>query len=92
VRADGDAKTEKSRRTLCLPVMAVDALRTHKKRQEEELLAAGSGTSTALSSLPGPVAPWTRLTFDGSLRLPARRRRSGSSGRRGNCDTRSCHS
>ena len=41
VRADGDTKTEKSRRTLGLPVMAVDALRAHKKRQEEELLAAG---------------------------------------------------
>jgi integrase len=41
VRADGDTKTEKSRRTLGLPQMAVDALRAHKKRQAEERNAAG---------------------------------------------------
>jgi integrase len=41
VRADGDTKTEKSRRTLGLPDMAVDALRAHQKRQAEERLAAG---------------------------------------------------
>ena len=40
VRADGDTKTEKSRRTLGLPEMAVDALRSHKRRQEEEQLAS----------------------------------------------------
>ena len=42
VRAHGDTKTEKSRRTLGLPQMAVDALRAHKKRQTEDCLAAGS--------------------------------------------------
>ena len=42
VRAHGDTKTEKSRRTLGLPQMAVDALRIHKERQVEERLAAGS--------------------------------------------------
>jgi integrase len=41
VRSGGDTKTEKSRRTLGLPMMAVDALRAHKARQEEERLAAG---------------------------------------------------
>jgi integrase len=41
VRSGGDTKTEKSRRTLGLPKMAVDALRAHKARQEEERLAAG---------------------------------------------------
>lgn len=41
VRADEETKTEKSRRTLGLPEMAVDALRAHKKRQQEEQLAAG---------------------------------------------------
>jgi integrase len=40
VRAGGDTKTQKSRRTLGLPAMAVDALQAHKKRQEEERLAA----------------------------------------------------
>jgi integrase len=43
VRAHGDTKTEKSRRTLALPEMAVDALRAHKKRQAGERLAAGAG-------------------------------------------------
>ena len=42
VRAHGDTKTEKSRRTLGLPEMAVDALRAHKKRQAVERLAAGA--------------------------------------------------
>ena len=41
VRSGGDTKTEKSRRTLGLPQMAVDALRAHKARQQEERLAAG---------------------------------------------------
>jgi integrase len=42
VRAHGDTKTEKSRRTLGLPEMAADALRAHKKRQAAERLAAGA--------------------------------------------------
>jgi integrase len=42
VRAHGDTKTEKSRRTLGLPEMAVDALRAHKKRQAGARLAAGA--------------------------------------------------
>ncbi len=41
VRADGDTKTEKSRRTLGLPQMAVDALKAHLHRQQEERHAAG---------------------------------------------------
>jgi integrase len=41
VRADGETKTEKSRRTLGLPQMAVDALRGHRERQETEQRAAG---------------------------------------------------
>jgi len=42
VRSHGDTKTEKSRRTLALPQMAVDALRVHKERQAEERLATGA--------------------------------------------------
>jgi len=42
VRAHEDTKTEKSRRTLGLPQMAVDALLAHKERQAEERLAAGA--------------------------------------------------
>lgn len=41
VRADGDTKTEKSRRTLELPGQAAEALRDHRTRQAKERLAAG---------------------------------------------------
>ena len=41
VRAHGDVKTEKSRRTLQLPQSAVAALKAHKARQAEERLKAG---------------------------------------------------
>jgi integrase len=41
VRAHGDTKTEKSRRTLALPRMAIDALQTHKRRQEQDRHTAG---------------------------------------------------
>jgi integrase len=42
VRAHGDTKTEKSRRTLRLPTLAVDALREHRVRQAERRLFAGA--------------------------------------------------
>ncbi len=42
VRSHGDTKTEKSRRTLGLPQMAVDALRVHKERQAEDRQTAGA--------------------------------------------------
>ncbi len=41
VRAHGDVKTEKSRRTLQLPQSVVTALRSHKARQAEDRLEAG---------------------------------------------------
>ena len=41
VRAHGDTKTEKSRRTLALPRMAVDALRLHRQRQDQDRCIAG---------------------------------------------------
>jgi integrase len=41
VRANGDTKTEKSRRTLELPAQAAEALREHRTRQARERLAAG---------------------------------------------------
>jgi integrase len=40
VRSHGDTKTEKSRRTLALPEMAVNALWAHKERQASERAAA----------------------------------------------------
>jgi len=41
VRAHGDTKTKKSRRTLALPPQAVTALRAHKAQQARDRLAAG---------------------------------------------------
>lgn len=41
VRANGDTKTQKSRRTLELPTEAAEALREHRARQAKERLAAG---------------------------------------------------
>ena len=41
VRAHGDTKTEKSKRTLRLPERAVTALREHRARQAEQRLLAG---------------------------------------------------
>jgi integrase len=42
VRSHGDTKTEKSRRTLALPQMAVDALQVQKERQAADRHAAGA--------------------------------------------------
>jgi integrase len=42
VRAHGDTKTDKSRRTLALPQMAADALHAHKQQQAADRRAAGS--------------------------------------------------
>lgn len=41
VRAHGDTKIQKSRRTLALPERAVEALREHRGRQTEQRLLAG---------------------------------------------------
>jgi integrase len=42
VRAHGDTKTERSKRTLALPGFVADALREHRARQTAERLRAGS--------------------------------------------------
>ncbi len=42
IRSHGDTKTDKSRRTLAQPRMAVDALRAHKQRQAAHLQTAGA--------------------------------------------------
>ncbi len=41
VRAHGDVKTEKSRCTLALPKLAVDALKIQKEQQAEDRMIAG---------------------------------------------------
>ena len=77
VRAHGDTKTEKSRRTLALPEMAVNALWAHKERQAGERAAADlNGASVILSFPRGRVLPWTRLTSGGSSGPPAKPPRS----------------
>ncbi|WUR62253.1 site-specific integrase [Micromonospora chokoriensis] len=51
VRADGDTKTKKSRRTLALPARCVTALTTHHERQGQpaaDRLVFASATGTAL--------------------------------------------
>jgi integrase len=91
VRAHGDTKTEKSRRTLGLPEIAVDALRAHKKRQAEERLAAGAQwndqdlvfctrTGSALD------AANVRREFRGACKAAG----IGGAGRRGSCVIHSC--
>ncbi len=42
VRSHGDVKTRKSRHTLRLPVVVVDALKAHKAKQAEDRLLAGA--------------------------------------------------
>jgi integrase len=42
VRSHGDVKTQKSRRTLRLPMAAIEALRVHKIKQAEDILLAGA--------------------------------------------------
>ena len=92
VRSHGDTKTEKSRRTLALPEMAVDALWAHRERQvaERARRAADSGATMILSSPPGRAVLWTRPTSGGSSRPPARAAKSARTGRHGNCGTPSC--
>jgi integrase len=93
VRAHGDTKTEKSRRTLGLPQMAVNALRTHKMRQAEEWLAVGGQLSDhdlVFSAPPGRVVRWTRLTSGENSKPSARPRRSERTGHPGSCVIRLC--
>jgi hypothetical protein len=42
VRSHGDVKTQKSRRTLRLPIAAVEALKVHKVKQAADKLLAGA--------------------------------------------------
>ena len=59
VRADGETKTEKSRRTLEIPDEAVRALREHHKRQAAQRLRAGKAWED--SDLVHP--DWQRVRF-----------------------------
>ena len=93
VRANGDTKTEKSRRTLELPGQAAEALREQRARQAQERLAAGPlWQDHGLVFASRSVRPWTHRTSAGPSRRSPRRPGSGRTGRPGNCVTRSCPS
>ena len=63
VRAHGDTKTERSRRTLGLPAAAVQALRAWAGSQADERLAAGDGwQDTGLVFTSHPAPRWTQPT------------------------------
>jgi integrase len=91
VRAHGDTKTEKSRRTLGLPEMAVDVLRAHKKRQAGERRAAGaewSDQDLVFCTRTGSAldAANVRREFRGVCKAAG----IGSTGRHGSCVIRLC--
>lgn len=91
VRAHGDTKTEKSRRTLGLPEMAVEALQGHKKRQVAGRLSAGEQWNEhdlVFSTRTGGAldAANVRRQFKAACKVA----RSGATGRRGSCGIRSC--
>jgi integrase len=66
VRAHGDTKTNRSRRTLKLPEMAVEALRARRERQAAERALAGScGRSTGWCSRPLWERGMSRITCGG---------------------------
>jgi integrase len=93
VRAHGDTKTDRSRRTLGLPGMAVEALRDHRESQRHDRAAAGDlWQEHGLCSPPRSERRWTRATSGGCSRTSAGRRESGTTGRRGSCARRSCRS
>ncbi len=77
IRSHGDTKTDKSRRTLAQPRMAVDALRAHKQRQAAHLQTAGArwsdhglvfATRTGAPLDGVPVEEIARLTGHSSSR------------------------
>ena len=89
VRAGGETKTKRSRRTLELPALCIDALREHRQRQVAQRIRMGSSGLTTiwcsrLDTAPSstrpmrgvPSGPW-RLQPDWRLR----------SGRRASCGT-----
>ena len=54
-----DLKTSKSRRTIHLPEVTMEALRTHRKNQIEEKLAAGIGGRVRMNCVRTPItAGW----------------------------------
>ena len=90
VRAHGETKTERSRRTLGLPATAVQALRAWSGSQADEQLAAGKAGRTPGSCSPTTWAPrWTRGTSGRCSSASAPRPASGTTGPPASCAPRS---
>jgi len=66
VRAGGDTKTKRSRRTLALPQRCVDALREHRVRQDVLKGQAADGRITVWCSLSGSAPRGTPRTHGAS--------------------------
>jgi integrase len=90
VRAGGDVKTRRSRRTLALPSRAVAALEAHRELQDTERENAGPLCRSMASCSPhNSAGHWTRIMSGERSSGSARRRRSGVTGRRGTSGTAS---
>ncbi|HYB16389.1 MAG TPA: hypothetical protein VEF71_13090 [Streptosporangiaceae bacterium] len=93
VRAHGDTKTGRSRRTLGLPRMAVDALRDHRESQRCDRAAAGDlWQEHGLVFATQIGTRWMRATSGGCSRTSAGRRASEPTGLRGSCGRLLSHS
>ena len=91
VRATGDTKTQKSRRVLLLPQLAVEALREHHKLQAADRLKAGRcgrimAWSSRRRSARSSIVTTCAASFGRSLWPLA----LVTAGRRGSCGTPSC--
>jgi hypothetical protein len=90
VRVHGETKTERSRRTLGLPAVAVQALRAWSGSQAGERLAAGDGWQDPGWCSPPTWAPrWTRETSGRCSNGSAPRPGSGTAEPRASCGPRS---
>jgi integrase len=86
VRAHGETRTERSRRTLALSAAAVQALRAWTGSQASERLAAGqSWQDTGLVFNTHLGAPWTRPTSARCSNASAPRPAPGTAGPRASC-------
>jgi integrase len=90
VRAHGETKTERSRRTLGLPQLAVQALRALLETQTAGGSRPGTaGRTPALYSPPTSASRWTRATSGRCSNGSAPKPGSGKAGRRVSCGPRS---
>jgi Phage integrase family len=91
VRAHGDTKTNRSRRTLRIPQIAVEALQEQLRRQVGERRGRGScGRSTAWCSPPPWARRMSRTTCAATSGRSPRRPGWAPAGCRRSCGPRSC--